>query len=453
MKVVVIGINHAGTSVVRSLLSLDPNLEVIALDRNSNISFLGCGIALTVGGVVKNPKDLFYSNPEELENLGAQIHMNSEVIEIDRAKKEVHIKDLTSGKVWIQAYDKLVYAAGSWPVNLHFKNQDLQNIRLCKTYQHALELIAQAKDTNVRKVTVIGAGYIGIELVEAYCEAGKEVTLVDTLTRPLGNYFDPEFSQHLSEKLDEKGIKTQFGAKVQEFLGEDGKVTHVVTDKGTFAADLVIMCIGCKPNTALLDGLKKIRNGALVINRKAQTSDPDIYAVGDCAALYEASSKSYRNIALATNAVKTGLVAASQICGLKDIVIPNIVGTNAMCVFGLKYAATGLSETAAPFFGLKVQSCIYDDNDRPEWMNEYYRVKVKIVFEEESKRIVGTQILSFGKANHTEWVFALALAIQLGLTLYQVAFIDVYFLPHLNKPFNFVLSAILKTLGMLYVSH
>lgn len=452
MKVVVVGINHAGTSAIRTLMSINPKAEVVAFDRNNNISFLGCGIALTVSGVVKNTNDLFYSNPEELKSMGAKVFMNTDVVEINREEKYVKVVDLETNQERTETYDKLIYAAGSWPVDLHFKNQELKNIEICKLYQHALKLIEKADDPSIKKVAVVGAGYIGVELAEAYREKGKEVALIDFLPRVLGNYYDESFTNKLEEAMVQHGVSLHLGQKVSEFLANsNGAVKQVVTDKETIDADLVILCTGFKPNTELLPGLNKVKNGALVVNRKAQTSDPNIYAIGDCAAIFDAATKTYRHIALATNAVKLGIVAASQISGLDNVIISNIVGTNAICVFGLKYASTGVSEEVAGKFGLKVKTCHYFDNDRPEWMNTVEKVEVKLVYEEETFRLVGAQILSFGKSNHTEWIFSLALAIQLGLNLFQIAFTDVYFLPHLNKPFNFVLSAILKTLGMKYI--
>ena len=452
MKVVVVGINHAGTSAIRTLLSINPEAEVIAFDRNNNISFLGCGIALSVSGVVKNTNDLFYSNPEELKSMGAKIFMNTDVVEINREEKFVRVVDLETNEERTETFDKLIYAAGSWPVDLHFENQDLKNIEICKLYQHALKLIEDADNSEIKKVAVIGAGYIGVELAEAYAEKGKEVALIDFLPRVLGNYYDESFTNELEESMRKGGINLHLGQKVSKFIAnDDGSVAKVVTDKEEIDADLVILCIGFKPNTELLPGLKKIQNGALVVNRKAQTSHPDIYAIGDCAAIFDAATKQYRHVALATNAVKLGIVAASQIAGLENVIIPNIVGTNAIAVFGLKYASTGVTEDVATKYGLKVKSCHYFDNDRPEWMNTVEKVQVKLVYEEETYRLVGAQILSYGNSNHTEWIFSLALAIQLGLNLFQIAFTDVYFLPHLNKPFNFVLSSILKAIGMKYI--
>lgn len=453
MRTIVVGINHAGTSAIRTLLSQNPNADVVAFDRNDNISFLGCGIALTVGGVVKDTRDLFYSNPQELTSMGAKIFMKHDVKKIDVNEKVVYVEDLETNKLTAWKYDKLIYAAGSWPIDRKVENQELKNIEICKIYQHALKLIEKANDPNIKTVTVVGAGYIGLELVEAFHQKGKHVVLVDFAPRVLANYFDSEMSSVLEEQLKQSGVEVYLGQGVQKYIGnQNGAVTGLVTDKGTqINTDLVIQCVGFAPNHQILEGIEKVQNGALKVNNKLQTSNPDVYAIGDCAAIYDAATRQHRNIALATNAVKTGIVAASQINGAEHVVLNSIVGTNALCVFGHKFASTGVSEEAAKRFGLKVKSSYFEDNDRPEWMNTVQKVAIKVIYEEETLRLVGAQILSYGDANHSEWIFSLALAIQQGLNLLDVAFTDVYFLPHLNKPFNFVLSSILKAIGMKYI--
>lgn len=454
MRTIVIGINHAGTSAIRTLLSQNPSADVVAFDRNDNISFLGCGIALTVGGVVKNTEDLFYSNPQELANMGAKIFMKHDVKKIDVDAQVVYVEDLVTQKLTAWKYDKLIYAAGSWPIDRHVENQHLQNIEICKIYQHALKLIEKANDPSIQTVTVVGAGYIGIELVEAFYQKGKKVVLIDFAPRVLANYFDSEISSVLENQLTKSGITVYLGQGVKSYVGDhSGKVTGLITDKGVeIATDLVIQCVGFAPNNQLLDSLDKSSNGALIVNEKVQTSNQNIYAIGDCAAIYDAATKQHRNIALATNAVKTGIVAASQINGMQDVTLKSIVGTNALCVFEHKFASTGVSEEAAKRFGMNVKSVYYEDNDRPEWMNTVEKVAIKIVYEVDTLRLVGAQILSFGNSNHSEWIIALGLAIQQGLSLLDVAFTDVYFLPHLNKPFNFVLSSILKAIGMKYIN-
>lgn len=451
-KVVVVGVNHAGTSAIRTLLSQNKDHDVVAFDRNDNISFLGCGIALTVSGVVQNVNDLFYSDCNELETLGAEVHMSSDVTHIDTEKKEVTAHNLTTGDEMTVSYDKLIYAAGSWPVDFNIPNKDLENIYVCKLFQHAATLIDKANEPGIENVAIIGAGYIGIELAEAYHLKGKKVTLVDLQDRVVPAYFDTEFTDRLQADIRRSGINLVLGARVTGYEGSDqGRVQQIVTDHGSYNADLVIQCVGFKPNTELLGGAEKLPNGALVVDSTMQTSIPDVYAIGDTVAMYHAATRSHRHVALATNAVKGGVVAASQINGAESVQLPSIAGTNAICVFDNMLASTGLSESAARAEGMDVLSSFYVDNDRPEFMNDVEEVGVKLVYERETLRLVGAQIGSYGKTPHTECIFYLSLAIQKELTLTELAMTDVYFLPHFNKPFNFVISAILQALGLTYM--
>ncbi len=453
-KIIVVGINHAGTSTIRTLLGQNKDADVVAYDRNTNISFLGCGIALTVNGTVKHTEDLFYCNAMKLKEMGAKINMFHDVTEIDRKKKTVTVKDLKTNKVITDTYDKLVYAAGSWPIDLKIPNNNLEGVEICKLYQHALKLIDEANDPKIKSVAVIGAGYIGIELAEAYHMKGKKVYLIDAQSRIVPRYFDTDFTNELQDEIRKEGVELILNSKVKGYQGKDGHLTAVETDNGVHKVDLAIECIGFLPNTDILKGVDKLPKGpgcgSVIVNSAMQSSDPDVYVIGDSAAVYNAASQKHQNVSLATNAVKTGLVAASQINGATTVKLESVVGTNAICVFGQKLTSTGMSEEEAIKQGFKVKSVCIEDNDRPEWMNIFSKVKIKLVYDEKTLRLIGAQIGSYGDGNHTETIFYLALAIQKSMSLVEVALTDVYFLPHLNKPFNFVLTAILKAIGLEY---
>jgi NADPH-dependent 2,4-dienoyl-CoA reductase/sulfur reductase-like enzyme len=293
---------------------------------------------------------------------------------------------------------------------------------------------------------------IGIELAEAYHQRGKKVTLVDLQERVVPAYFDKEFTDRLESDIRKAGVNLVLSAKLTGYTGgKDGKVKQIVTDHGKFDADLVVQCVGFKPNSALLPKADKLPNGAIKVDAAMQTSIPDVYAIGDSVAIYHAATGSYRHVALATNAVKGGVVAACQINGATQVRLESITGTNAICVFDNKLASTGLSESAARAAGLNVASSFYADNDRPEFMNGTEEVGVKLVFEKETLRLVGAQIGSYGEGSHTECIFYLSLAIQKQMSLLDLAMTDVYFLPHFNKPFNFIISAILQALGLTYM--
>lgn len=453
MKIIIIGINHAGTSALRTLLAQNSGHEVTAYDRNTNISFLGCGIALVVGGTVKNINDLFYCTPLKLEKKGAKVRMNHDVLAVDPRAKTVKVKNLETGEIFNDTYDKLIYAAGSWPLDIpHIpeKSNALKNVDVCKLFQHAQELIQRADDPEIKNVAVIGSGYIGVELAEAYHKKGKKVTLIDLESRVLARYFDAEFTDPLETDIRRTGVTLALGERVIDFEGENDKVKKVITDKGSYPADLVIKCVGFKPNTELLPDADKVQGGALVVDEYMRTSLPDIYAIGDANAMFHAAFGRHQQVALATNAVKSGITAASHINGNAMVKVKSVVGTNAICVFDHKLASTGISEETAKRSGMNAASSYVEDNDRPEFMDSYTKTRIKLVYDKDTLKLLGAQIGSYGETNHTEVIYYLALAIQQNLSLVDVAFTDVYFLPHFNKPFNFVLASIMQAIGLNY---
>ncbi|CCP24248.1 NADH oxidase [Mycoplasmopsis cynos C142] len=174
MKIISIGANHAGTSFLRTIKKIAPNNELVAYEKNTDISFLGCGIALWVGGEFESPDGLFYSSIKELKSHGINIKIAHEVIEVNRSEKYVVVKDLVTGKTFIDHYDKLVYAAGTWPIMPKCENVNLENILVSKIYAHAKEIKQKALCPKIKNVVIIGAGYIGVELVEAFSKYGKK---------------------------------------------------------------------------------------------------------------------------------------------------------------------------------------------------------------------------------------------------------------------------------------
>ena len=451
MKVVLVGINHAGTSFLRTVKKLNPDVEVNAYDKNTNISFLGCGIALWVGGEFDDPGGLFYANKEILtKQYHANVFMKHEVIEINTKEKYVVVKNLETNEEFKDSYDKLVYAGGTWPIQIPVPGKDLKNIYMSKLFQHAQKIKAACQDPNVKSAVVVGAGYIGIELVEAFYKAGKKVTLIDMADRVIPRYFDHEFTAPLMKTMQKEGVHLALNEGLKEFKGENGIVKSVVTDKGEYQGDVVITCVGFRPVTGLLEGqVDLFDNKSIIVNEYQQSSNKDVYAIGDCSCLkHNVLGKA--NVALATNAVKTGIVAAMHIAKQANLPFPGVNGTNAIAVFGYKYASTGVSEATAKHMKIDHQVMFFEDNDRPEFMHDHEKVSFKIVYDPKSLKLLGAQVGSSGQTSHTEIIFAMSLAITKQMTLPEIALMDFYFLPHFNKPFNFVLSTVLRALNINY---
>ena len=179
-KIVVVGANHAGTAAINTILDNYKDKELVVFDRNSNISFLGCGMALWIGGQISSGDGLFYSSKEILEGKGAKIHMETEVYNIDFENKSVYAKGVQDGKEYRESYDKLILSTGSLPIQLPVPGTELENVQFVKLYQNAKEVIEKLNtNKEIKHVTVVGAGYIGVELAEAFKRWGKEVCLVD----------------------------------------------------------------------------------------------------------------------------------------------------------------------------------------------------------------------------------------------------------------------------------
>ncbi len=450
-KIVVVGANHAGTSSINTILDnyKDQN-EVVVFDQNSNISFLGCGMALWIGNQISKGDGLFYANKEMLEAKGAKIYMNSPVQSIDYDAKTVTA--LVDGKEHVESYDKLILATGSQPIlppiqgaaikegSLEFE-ATLKNLQFVKLYQNAKEVIEKLQDptNDIKKVAVVGAGYIGVELAEAFKRNGREVVLIDVVDTCLAGYYDRDLTELMSKNMADHGIELAFGETVKAIEG-DGKVERIVTDKTSRDVDMVVLAVGFRPNTALGAGkLETFRNGAFLVNKKQETSLKDVYAVGDCATVYDNTLQDTNYIALASNALRSGIVAGHN-AGGGDIESLGVQGSNGISIFGLNMVSTGLTEEKAKRFGFNpvvvestdLQKAAFMEDENPE-------VTVKIVYDKDSRKVLGAQMVS--RADISMGIHMFSLAIQEGVTIDRLALLDLFFLPHFNQPLSYIAKA------------
>ncbi|UTR07156.1 FAD-dependent oxidoreductase [Alkalihalobacillus sp. LMS6] len=443
MKIIVIGCTHAGTQTVKNLLRLHPEAAITVYERNDNVSFLSCGIALHVGGVVDDAQKLFYSSPQELEALGAKMRVSHNVHSINRQEKTLVVENLETGEQFIDSYDKLVYTTGSTPIVPPISGVGLKNIQLCKNYAQAQEIIEKA--THANKIAVVGAGYIGVELVEAFEAYGKDVTFIEGADRVLNKYLDREFTDEVEQTLTAQGIRLALNEKVEAFAGnEAGEVTAIQTSKTTHDVDLVILCVGFRPQTELLKGeLDTLENGALLVNEYMQTSDPSIFAAGDNCSVFHNSAQHHAYIPLATNATKMGTLVAYNIVK-PTIKYRGTQGTSGLKLYDLNMASTGLTEEGAAMYGLDVRSTTLVDHERPTFMPTATEVKLKLVYDQDTMRLIGAQVLS--KIDQTQLMNTLSVCIQQRMTVEDLAFSDFFFQPHYNKPVNILNTIALKAL-------
>ncbi|MGT2932660.1 H2O-forming NADH oxidase [Streptococcus catagoni] len=450
-KIVVVGTNHAGTAAIKTMLSqYGSENEIVTFDQNSNISFLGCGMALWIGEQIDGAEGLFYSNKEELESMGAKVYMESPVLNIDYDRKVV--RALVNGQEHVESYDKLILATGSQPIippikgvelqkdSLEFK-ATLENLQFVKLFQNSEEVIKKLEKPGINRVAVVGAGYIGVELAEAFQRKGKEVVLVDIADTCMGGYYDRDFTDMMSKNLEDHGIELAFGQAVQAVEG-DGKVERLVTDKASYDVDMVIMAVGFKPNTGLGNGqLETFKNGAWVVNKKQETSMKDVYAIGDCATIYDNSRDDINYIALASNAVRTGIVAAHNACGY-ELEGAGVQGSNGISIYGLNMVSTGLTLEKAKEAGFNALETSFNDLQKPEFIkHDNHEVAIKIIYDKDSRVILGCQMVS--REDVSMGIHMFSLAIQEKVTIEKLSLMDIFFLPHFNKPYNYITMAAL----------
>lgn len=444
MKVIVIGCTHAGTAAIVNISKLHPSAEITVYERNDTISFLSCGIALYVGGTVKDPQSLFYSSPEKLAELGVKTKMKHDVLKIDSSNQSIEVKNLDTGDSFIDTYDKLIVTTGSWPVLPEINGINHPRILLSKNYNHSNAIIEAAK--SAKRIAVIGAGYIGVELVEAFQENGKKVLLIDAHSRVMGRYLDEEFTKIAQEALTNHGIEVVLGECVSKFEENPDQSLKITTTGGNYTVDLIILCIGFKPNTELLKGqVDMMPNGAILVDDYMLTSNPQIFAAGDSCAIKFNPTGKHQYLPLATNAVRMGTLVA------RNLVSPTMrymgtQGTSGIKIFEHNIASTGLTLESALCEGLEAEAVSIKENNRPEFMPTYDAVHLKIVYEKSSRRILGAQIAS--TADLTQSINTLSVCIQSRMTIDELAFVDFFFQPHYNKPWNFLNAAGLSAQGV-----
>lgn len=432
MKVIVIGCTHAGTFAVKQILKEHPDAEVTVYERNDNISFLSCGIALYLDGKVKDPQGLFYSNPKELSDLGANVKMLHSVKSVDTDAKTIEVENLDSHDVFTDKYDKLVMTTGSRPVLPPIEGRDNKNVFFCKNWHDAQILFEKAKDH--KRIAVVGAGYIGAELAEAFSNHGHETTLINSDSHVLSKYFDKKFTDKIEELYADHNVKLELGVRVQKFSGDDELTLS--TGDHNIKADMAILCVGFQPNTELLTGkVDMMDNGAIITNEYMQSSNPDIFAAGDSAAVHFNPSETNEYIPLATNAVRQGILVGQNI----EKPTTKYMGTQSssgLQLYDYSLVSTGMTVGMAERKNMKASSVVVEDNYRPEFMPTTEKVLMELVYDPSTRRILGGSLMS--RYDISQSANTLSVLIQNKNTIDDLAMVDMLFQPNFDRPFHYL---------------
>ena len=455
--VAVIGCTHAGTFATQSILAEHPDWTVHVFERNATLSFLSCGIALWVGDHVSDPKRMFYSSPEALAEAGATMHMRCDVTAVDVAGKTLTWRSLDAGDGGTGGdggdaaaagdggehtlhFDKLVVTTGSAPVIPPIDGIDSKHVLLCKNWDHAMAIKERAK--LAKSAVVVGSGYIGAELAEQFSLVGVETTLVDGLDRALANNFDKEITDQVEAAFRDHGVTLALGQKVVAFRDNPDDTVTVVTEKGEYTAQMAILAVGFRPNTALLAGqVDMLPNGAIIVDDYMRASAPDVYAAGDSATVFYNPTGRHDYIPLATNAVRQGLLVGRNI-DQPSVKYMGTQATSAVQLYDLSLAASGLTQAGAERRGLTVHETSLTDDYRPDFMLTTTPVTSILTWDPVTREVKGGQFCA--KADVSGAANVISMAIQAHFTIDQLANVDFLFQPNFDKPVYYVGAVAMK---------
>jgi NADPH-dependent 2,4-dienoyl-CoA reductase/sulfur reductase-like enzyme len=441
MKVGIVGSTHAGVFAAKEILAQHPEAEVAIFEKGRTVSFLSCGIALWVGDHVSAPEKMFYESPASLTEAGVIVHMEHEVTAANLAEKTLRVRDLAHGDERWMAFDKLVFTTGSIPVQPNLPGHDSERIVLAKNWEDGQRLKKLAAAAN--SVIVIGAGYIGAELAEQLTLAGKEVTLIDGMSRMMAKNFSAVFTTAIESKYRSHGVKLALDQYVTGFSETSTNIT-VTTTAGAYTGDLVVLGMGFQPNTALVKGqVDMLPNGAIIVDRYMQTSVPGVFAAGDAATTWSNAIQETIYLPLATNAIRQGQLIGHNLVQptRKDM---GSQGTSAVSLFDQAMVTAGMTPAQASAAGLDVSEQTLVTSYRPEFMLSTESVLTQLTWETDSHRLVGGTFMSTHDVSMAANV--VSLAIQQGMTLEELAYSDFLFQPNFSQPINFIAETALAGL-------
>lgn len=438
MKVIVIGGVAAGPKAAAKIMRMRPDADVTIIEKGVFLSYAGCGLPYYIAGEIKEQKELmetpagvvrdsaFFLNVKNLN-----VKNRTEALEIDRQGKRVHIRALTTGEESWLPYDKLVMATGASPVIPPIPGVDKKNIFTLHGVHDAEGIKMVLAENKAKDAVIIGGGLIGVEATEALATHGCRVTIVEMLPQIL-NLLDWDIACLVEKYMESKGVRVMTNTKALALVSQEGapdRAALVRTDKGNLPTDMVILAIGVRPNTTLAKqaGLAiGEKTGAIRVDDHMRTSDPDIYAAGDCVECQDRMTGQPCYVPLGSTANKQGRVVAINICG-GDEVFPGVVGSSICKIFDYCVARTGMTERAARSLGYDVITAMVPGSDRAHYMPQSKTLLMKIVADKKTGELLGVQVTGPGEG--AKRIDVAATAITAGMTLNQLANLDLSYAP------------------------
>ena len=404
-RVVVIGGVACGPKAASRIKRLMPQAEVTIIEKDELLSYAGCGLPYYISGEVRDCSELMSTPAGVVRDTHffravKDITVKNRTVaeRIDREKKEVHALSIETGERLVFPYDDLVLAVGSHTVKPPIPGSGLKGVNFLSTVADARRIRDQEGSLAGKHAVIIGAGLIGVEVTEAFVKQGMQVRIVEQTEHLLENLVDPEIAFHLKNEMLKNGVALNLKDRAKEILGDDqGRVRAVVTEKDIYPADMVLIAVGVRPEVRLAQdaGLAIGSLGGILVDSHMRTSDPSIYAGGDCVENLSRITEKPLYAPMGSTANKHGRVIADNICG-RPTAFPGVLGTAIVRVFDISLGRTGLTEREAKAEGFSVVTALTPAPDRAHFLPSAKLIIIKLVVENPSGRILGCQVVGYG---------------------------------------------------------
>ena len=428
MKVVIIGGVAGGATAAARIRRLDEQAEIVVFERSGFISYANCGLPYYIGGTIEDEKNLTLQTPESFwRRFRVKMNVHHEATAIHPDSKTVTVKNLENGKILTESYDKLVLSPGAKPIKPGLDGIDSDKIFTLRTVEDTFCIKDYINANHPKSAVLAGGGFIGLELAENLRELGMDVTIVQR-PKQLMNPFDADMASFIHNEMRKHGVKLALGHTIEGFKERDGGVDVLLKDEQPLHADMVILAIGVAPETTLAKdtGIELGIKGSIVVNDKMETSIPDIYAVGDAVQIKNFVTDTDTLISLAGPANKQGRVAADNICG-GDSHYTGGQGSSVIKIFDMTAATTGINEKTAKSLGIATDKVILSPMSHAGYYPGGKMMTMKVLFEKESYRILGAQIVGFDGVDKR--IDVLATAIRADMKAYELTELDLAYAP------------------------
>ena len=428
MKVVIVGGVAGGATAAARIRRLDEQAEIVVFERSGYISYANCGLPYYIGGVITDPEELTLQTPESFfSRFRVNMKIRHDVTAIHPDRKTVSVIDLETGVKFEESYDKLLLSPGAKPTQPRLPGVGIGKLFTLRTVEDSFRIKDYINKNNPKSAVLAGGGFISLELAENLRELGMEVTIVQR-PKQLMNPFDPDMAAFIHGEVRKHGVKLALGHTVEGFEEKDGGVDVLLKDEAPLHADMVVLAIGVSPDTGLAKdaGLELGIRGSIVVNDRMETSVPDIYAVGDAVQVKHFVTGQDALIALAGPANKQGPIAADNICGGNSR-YSGSQGSSVVKVFDITAAATGVNETNARKAGLDVEAVVLSPMSHAGYYPGGKVMTMKVVFEKETYRLLGAQIVGYEGVDKR--IDVLATAIRAGLKATELKELELAYAP------------------------